>query len=212
VSEASTRPALLRNLVSLFHPIRQIPSSVWMAPLGGMSTSVSCIPLFELAETTRTSSVLHLSPKSIRPHIRLRTTTRCASICESKRTARRNNNRFDPCIVPRPSVYAQIPSRSDGMVTRGKPATLKRTMPGIVQHLSQCFPLPPREMAVLLKNADPFGAKFPSLSLAIRVHQWEPSSMQWTIIILRGWPGRSDTGGIASPDSHLPFDCALLNK
>jgi hypothetical protein len=28
------------------------------------------------------------------------------------------------------------------------------------------------------------GTKSPSLSLTIRVHQWEPSSMQWTIMAL----------------------------
>jgi len=61
--------------------------------------------------------------------------------------------------------------RCVGIVARGKPATLKRTMPGIVQHLNQCVPLAPRGSAVLLKNADLTGTKFPSLSLVIRVHQ-----------------------------------------
>ena len=74
--------------------------------------------------------------------------------------------------------------RSVGIVARGKPATLNRTMPGIVQHLSQCLPLAPRWKAVLLKNVERSGTKSPSLSLTIRVHQWEPSSMQWTIMAL----------------------------
>ena len=53
-------------------------------------------------------------------------------------------------------------------------------MSGIVQHLYQCLPLAPRGIAVLLKNTEPQGTKCPSASAAIRVHQWEPSSMQWT--------------------------------
>jgi len=183
-AEARTSRARLRDVRSFRHSIRQIPSSVWKAPLGGMSTSVSCSPLLALAQTTRTPFVFQQEPKAIRPHIMLRTTTRYASIGAPRRTAQRNSSRFVPCSVSMPLESALMFCRSVGIVARGKPATLNRTMPGIVQHLSQCLPLAPRWKAVLLKNVERSGTKSPSLSLTIRVHQWEPSSMQWTIMAL----------------------------
>ena len=62
-----------------------------------------------------------------------------------------------------------------GTGARRKPATLRRTMSEIVQHLYQCSPLLPRGIAVPLKSTEPRGTKCPSLSAAIHLHPWEQS-------------------------------------
>ena len=82
-----------------------------------------------------------------------------------------------PVIRPRnPAVHdAVMCRRLVGAVARGKPATLRRTMSEIVQHLYQCSPLLPRGIAVPLKSTEPRGTKCPSLSAAIHVHPWEQS-------------------------------------